>query len=190
MGFSIIHPSRNRPDKSRETFKKWFERADSNDYQWITSLDQDDPTLKHYDYVNPLISNNRSCVDAINNAAKIAIGNIFIVVSDDTDCPNGWDSKLKNEIGNKSDFLLKVDDGIQNYICTMTVMDRTYFQRDNYIYHPEIKHQFADTYLTCVADIRGRLIHSKLKFYHNHYSVNGTEPDELHKRNDATFWLW
>ena len=169
---------------------KWFELANSNDYQWITSLDVDDPKLNEYDHANPLISNNRSCVDAINNAAKVAIGDIFIVVSDDTSCVEGWDKKLLKELEGKSDYLLKTDDGIQDYICTMTVMDRKYYERDGFIYHPDYFHQFADTWLTVLADIRGRLIFSKLKFPHLHYSYSGGKeiPDQLHRRNDAT-WM-
>ena len=168
---------------------KWFELANSNDYQWITSLDVDDPKLNEYDHANPLISNNRSCVDAINNAAKVAVGDIFIVVSDDTSCKPGWDTALLKELEGKSDYLLKTDDGIQDYIVTMTVMDRKYYERDGFIYNPDYFHQFADTWLTVLADIRGRLIKSTLKFPHLHPSYSGGKErtDALNTRNDLSW---
>ena len=187
MVFSIIHPSRGRPEKSRSTFKRWFERASSNNYQWIASLDHDDPKLLEYDYINPLVSANRSVVDAINNGAKVATGDIFIVVSDDTDCTDGWDKKLLSIVAGKTDFILKTADGIQPWILTNPILDRKYYERFGYIYHPEYKHCFCDTELTCVADITGRKIKSDLLFKHNHYSVTKEKPDEVSKRADATW---
>lgn len=198
---SIIHPSRSRPEKSKETISKWLQSAmDIHQLELIVSCDLDDPKLSEYEMVyhntifrdqfNPYANENRSCVDAINYAAQQATGDIFIVVSDDTDCFPGWDTALLKELEGKSDYLLKTYDGIQDYIVTMTVMDRTYFQRDGYIYHPDFKHQFADTYLTCVADIRQRLIFSKLRFDHLHpgHSGGNLKADALNIRNDGT-WI-
>jgi len=189
---SIIHPSRGRPEKSFATASKWLKSADKT-RAFIATLDEDDPYLDKYKrayQMNVVVSKNRSCVDAINNAAKVVPGNIFIVVSDDTDCFPGWDTALLKAVEGKEDYILKTDDNIQDYIVTMTVMDRKYYERDGYIYHPEFVHQFADTYMTCVADIRGRLIYSKLKFPHLHYSYSGGKEmaDELNRRNDAT-WM-
>ena len=195
MKISLIHPSRSRATKSVATVDKWLDVSSilSIDLQLIVSVDFDDPEIELYKQAYQgalLISKNRSCVDAINNAAKIATGDVFIVVSDDTSCEVGWDTALLKELEGKSDYLLKTDDGIQDYIVTMTVMDRKYYERDGFIYHPDYKHQFADTYLTCLADIRGRLLFSKLKFPHLHYSYSGGKemPDSLHRRNDAT-WM-
>lgn len=166
-----------------------------NDLNIIISLDISDDQSHRYLYpahavdTTIIINDNKSCVDAINNAAKIATGNIFVVVSDDTDCFQGWDTALLAELEGKEDFLLKCKDGIQDYIVTMTIMDRKYYERDGYIYHPSYEHLFADTEQTCVADMRGRLMKSNLLFPHNHYSKSaGKElPDELNKRNDATW---
>lgn len=190
---TIIHPSRGRPVKSVNNTNQWFLNS-TQPFEFILSLDSDDRELVKYKSFYPkdaniIVNDNRSCVDAINNAAKIAKGNILLVVSDDTDCFRGWDTALLKELEGKSDYLLKTDDGIQNYIVTMTVMDRTYYQRDGYIYHPDFFHQFSDTYLTCKADIRGRLIHSKLKFPHLHPSYSGGKEmiDELNTRNDLSW---
>lgn len=187
---SIIHPSRGRPEKSLKTIDNWLLYA-TNEVEIILSNDNDDPLAYRYitAYTERIIRDNRSCVDAINKAAEIATGNIFVVVSDDTDCFPGWDEALLKELEGKEDYLLKTDDGIQDYIVTMTVMDRKYYERDGFIYHPDFFHQFADTYLTCLADIRGRLLFSKLKFPHLHYSYSGGKEaaDALNHRNDATW---
>lgn len=185
---SIIHPSRGRPEKSKATFGKWFERANSNiPYEFISSLDEDDSELKKYDNRDIVVSKNRSAVDAINNAAILAKGDILMVVSDDTDCPENWDTKILNEVRGKKDFILKTQDGIQPWIITMPIMDRTYYNRFGYIYHPDYLHMFCDTELTCVADITGRKITSKLVFPHKHYSVTKQAPDAVANRNDSTW---
>lgn len=199
---SIIHPSRGRPDKSVNNILKWMDNK-VTDVELIVSLDSDDNVDRYINtysgnwlldpngpvFKGIIVNHNRSCVDAINNAAKVATGDIFIVVSDDTDCFTEWDTTLLRELEGKEDYLLKTDDGIQDYIVTMTVMDRKYYERDGYIYHPDFKHQFADTYMTCVADMRGRLIHSDLNFPHLHYSYSGGKEiaDALHHRNNETW---
>lgn len=193
---SIIHPTRGRPEKSVANIDVWDSATDGRyPVEFIISVDTNDPELPQYTKLYGkrgmavLENDNRSCVDAINNAAKIAQGDIFIVVSDDTETLPLWNASLTEELKGKSDYLLKCKDGIQDYIVTMTVMDRKYYERDGYIYHPSYEHLFADTEQTCVADMRGRLIKSKLKFPHLHYSNSGGKelPDELNKRNDATW---
>ena len=189
---SIIQPSRSRPSKAYSTWQSWFINRSIEGSDWILSLDEDDPSPyeAHFDTtpIRIIRNKNRSAVDAINNAAKLAKYDILMVVSDDTGVGySGWDYKIIEAADCKTDWLLKTDDGIQDYIVTMTVMDRKYYERDGFIYHPDFFHQFADTYLTCLADIRGRLIKSDLKFPHNHYSKFAEFPDELHKRNDASW---
>lgn len=201
MKFSILHPSRSRPEKSFSTIQFWKEQSSgTNDIETIVSIDKSDELgIKYYGAyekfnhpihrVRFIENDNRSAVDAINNAAKVATGDIFIVVSDDTSCPNNWDTDILKEVEGKTDWILKTQDGIQDYIITMTLMDRVYYDRFGYIYHPGYSHLFADTYMTCVADINGRKLTSNLLFSHKHYSNSGGKegPDELHKRNDATW---
>lgn len=188
---SLIHPSRGRPEKSIETVKLWIQHASSY-IQVVPSIDDDDPKLEDYKYYFQgnsylTISKNRSVVDAINNAAKIASGDILIVVSDDTECFENWDDYLMIAIAGRKDFILKTQDGIQPWIITMPVMDRTYYNRFGYIYYPSYQHMFCDTELTMVADLTGRKITSDLLFPHRQYSVTGEKPDEVNKRADSTW---
>lgn len=158
------------------------------------SIDADDPCAnQYYEYYRVLNNHrlisgrNRSAVDAINNAAKIANGDILIVVSDDTECFEGWGRKIEQITWGKHDWILKTNDGIQRWIITMPIMDREYYRRFGYIYHPDYIHAWCDTELTCVADLTGRKIENMgLIFPHKHYSV-GNEYDETYERSDAHF---
>lgn len=192
---SILHPSRTRPQQSLATIYKWISWAVTNP-EVIISIDENDPTKdKYIEYVEKLdhpevkliVNKNRSAIDAINNAAKVAVGDIFIVVSDDTDCFQRWDEAILKEVEGKEDWIMKTQDGIQKWLITMTLMDRKYFNRFGYIYYPGYDHLWADTELTAVADLTGRVIKSDLLFPHKHYSVGGSDKDELNVRNDKTW---
>lgn len=187
---SLLHPSRSRPEKSWQTTQKWIGQA-GVEFELIVSVDHDDPKFNEYLrlYGSQLIVNkNRSAIDAINNAAKVAKGDILIVVSDDSDCPRNWGQKIVEATRNKKDWILKVNDGIQRWIITMPIMDRTYYNRFGYIYFPEYKHMFCDTELTHVADILRRTIKREdLNFPHRHYSVTKEKKDEISLKADATW---
>jgi glycosyltransferase involved in cell wall biosynthesis len=184
---SIIHPSRGRPEKSSDTIAEWLVEVTRAKIQLIVSLDEDDPTINGYrnEYLNHqiLISKNRSAVDAINNAVKVATGDILVVVSDDTACLPAWDYLLLKEVEGKNDWILKTQDGIQPWIITAPIMDRAYYNRFGYIYHPDFEHMFCDTYMTAVADITGRKITSNLEFKH----LNNTINDDLRNRTNGTW---
>lgn len=195
MKISLLHPTRSRPEKSVATIDKWLDRASiQTNIELIISVDEDDPYLELYKQAYQddelIINKNRSCVDAINAAARLATGDILIVVSDDTDCLPNWDLLLLKEVEGKTDWILKTVDGIQEYIITMPCMDRVYYNRFVYVYHPDFFHQFVDTYMTCVADITGRKIVSNLVFNHLHPGHSGGKQmtDALNHRNDLS-WM-
>lgn len=187
---SILHPSRSRPEKSWQTTQKWIGNAGIQ-CELIVSVDYDDPHFNQYLLLygsQLIVNNNRSAVDAINNAAKVATGEILIVVSDDSDCPRNWGQKIIEATRNKRDWILKVNDGIQRWIITMPIMDRVYYSRFGYIYFPEYLHMFCDTELTHVADtLKRTLRRDDIYFPHRHYSVTREKKDEVTLRADATW---
>jgi len=192
MKISILHPSRGRPNKSFDTINKFIDRA-GQEIEVIISLDEDDPELNNYkrlyagrDYrkFRYYAHNNKSAVEAINLAAISATTDILFVVSDDTDCENSWATTLLEFIGDRKDFVLKTQDGIQSWIITNPILDWTYYKRFDYVYHPEFDHMFCDTFLTCVADLTGRKIVSNQMFRHLKYEQT---PDYITKKCDATW---
>lgn len=187
---SLIHPSRGRPQKSFETISRWRHTAVNLSYMdIIVSLDADDNQLHKYrDLYKQIdctitINSNKSAIQAINNGAKKARGNIFVVVSDDTATFDFWDERIIFECGFETDWILKTQDGIQPWIITMPVMDRAYYNRTGNIYDPSFDHMFCDTWLTVQADISGRKITSNLKFPH----LNDSIKDELRERTNGTW---
>lgn len=194
---TIIHPSRGRPHQSHATICKWIARAGLGvAVEVIASLDSNDIELDAYldryrgvgRGLTVLVSDNKSAIQAINNAMAVATGDLFIVVSDDTDCPNSWAVRLLAYTKGQRDFVMKTNDGIQNTMITMPIFDRAYFNRDGYVYNPEYDHLFADREYSDVAYKRKRVIRKMtLRFPHNHYSVTKQLPDEVHLKNERTY---
>lgn len=162
----------------------------------IVSLDNDDPTLglyqeayKHFPHPYTfLVADNQYAVGAINRAARIAQGDIFIVVSDDQEPTERWGERILQYTAGKTDWVLKSQDGIQPKIITLPILDRVYYQRDGYIYNPSYKHLFADTEFTEVAYKRKRVLQKNIRFIHRHYSVAvGGQPDVTYARNNSTY---
>lgn len=187
---SLIHPSRGRPQRAYETARKFLDNSGC-DIEYILSVDTDDSTLP--DYVKLFsgltieINHNISAIDAANKAAKVSTGNIIIQIADDWDCPPLWGKQIIDATLGKEDWILKTPDGTQDWLMTLPIMDRTYYNRFHYIYQPEYLHMFADTEMSCVADITGRRITANIPFKHNHYSVTKTAPDQTSRKADATW---
>src|ERR1051325_1576707 len=147
MKITVIHPSRGRPKEAFITACKWRDRADS-EFEYILSIDNDDKSLQSYisifyDYGPTGLghtNHNKTAIEAINHAAKIATGDLLVVISDDFDCPEHWDTLLLTELAGKSDFCVKTDDGLQPTLITLPIMDRIYYERYGYVYHPSYLH--------------------------------------------------
>lgn len=188
---SIIHPSRSRPELAKKVYDEWMGNAGNPDgIDYILSLDHDDASqLKYQDYFSRYLSSpNKSAIEAINNAAKEAKGDILIVVSDDFSCPKNWDTELLKHIGERTDFVAKTQDGLQNWLITLPIMDREYYNRLDYIYNPDYNHLFCDTEMTVVGDLLGKTINIPMLFPHRHHTQPGGIPkDEVSKKNDATW---
>lgn len=194
MLISILHPSRSRPKQSYETISKWILKAGIKDFEILVAVEYDewDTYVNHYSSTQFPIKmcpgDYGTAVNAINSLSRITQGNIMIVVSDDTDAPLNWAARILKYTEGKRDFVMKVRDGIQPKMITQPILDRVYFQRDGWIYHPRFKHCFADQFFTDLAHKRKRVITKNILFKHNHYSVSKSKKrDAQYERTDATF---
>lgn len=163
------------------------------DVEWIISIDINEKDNREYyelsqlKSVTVLINDSGTAISAINNAAKIAKGDYLVVISDDFELFWGWDAELWKSMQGKSDFCAKTIDGHQDWIITLPIMDRKYYERFGYVYHPDYKHMFADLEMTCVAWMLDKYIKLPIEFKHNHYRALGQSPDGTNIRNNSTW---
>lgn len=199
MKFSLIHPSRSRPQQAIETAQEWLRKAGKVDVEWILSLDTSDPALmqyqlelSHYSIYKLAVNNNTSVVEATNNACKHATGDVLIYLSDDFKCPDNWGELLEIEFKDENrPLLLKVDDCLQRFevpVLTIPIMNRKLYERLGYFWYPEYKSMFVDEDLYWTVQKLGAMKNAKhLKFEHCHVS-NGKAPnDETYIRSAANW---
>jgi hypothetical protein len=197
---TIIHPSRQRPEMALQTKKNWMQNAiHKSSIEYILSIDNNDPTLYDYNWMfsheydtKIKYNNNWSAMEAINVVAPQSIGNLIVVVSDDFDCFEGWDEYLLSHLQGDSDYIVKTSDGYMNsdWLITLPIMDRAYYNRFGYVYHPEYKHMWSDTEMTTVGHMLGKIIdlqNSNAVFKHRHYTINEMQKDAVNEKNDATW---
>lgn len=199
MRISIIHPSRSRPSQAAATAKAWLSSAkDKGRIEYILSTDDSDPDSVNYldafswglhdPTFNWLSNENKTAIEAINKAAKFSHGDLIIQIADDFNQPPfHWDEYLLSHLEGKEDYAVKTQDGIQPTLITLPILDRTYYNRFGYIYHPDYIHMSSDVEFTAVAHMLGRVITLPIKIPHNHYSTGKTPKDAINIKNDATY---
>lgn len=193
---SILHPSRSRPIEALNTMVHWLQNiVYPQQWEYILSVDSNDPELKGYEALDlkgaqnmrMIVNDNQNIVQAANQAARLASGGIFILVSDDFLCFNGWNQVIREALKGKSG-VLKTFDGIQRWIVTLPIMTRDYYEELGYFYHPSFAHMFCDTHMTQVADLKKKLIiRNDIVFKHNHYSIGGQPKDAVNIKADTTW---
>lgn len=197
MKISVIHPSRNRAALAANTIAKWKSQANEA-IEYILVIDNNDEQIDKYHEISKLhgieiiVGQHESAIEAINNGAKSARGDLFVIVSDDFDCFPNWDLYLKSNLNGRKDFIVKTSDGYgtHNWIITLPILDKFYYSRFGYIYHPDYQHLWCDTEMTAVAMMLDKIINlesSNHIFKHHHHTIGGIPKDSISEKNDATW---
>ena len=193
--FSLVHPSRGRPDQAWECMCRWRAKCSPfNNLEYVLSLDRDDAD-KYRRTVREMVGtidlrvvihDNKTMVEALNVGARVARGDVLIYVSDDFECPDNWDVEIQKCVGKEKDWVLFVYDGIQKSAQTISILSRVYFERFGYIYYPEYMSLWADPDFTETAIRLGKNIDGMhLLFRHNHYSTGRSAYDPTYAKQDS-----
>jgi hypothetical protein len=189
---SLLHPSWHRPELAKKCHDTWMNNADNPDQiEYILCLSNKDTTAPQYaeqfedaHIITGYIDDN-GLVKQANAAAEQSKGNLLICISDDFSCLPHWDTELLMALEGKEDYTVKTVDGQQPWIITLPMMDRAYYKRMGYIYHPDYEHMFADTENSHVGALLGRTITLPILFAHEHYTTGINPKDEVNAQNDS-----
>ena len=160
--------TRSRPHLFNRGMKSIIENSSSDNYHILVSTDIDDETmLKPFDYSNTTIisKTSKNKIDAINRDLNefttIYDWDILVNMSDDmVFTKKGFDDVIRKafdyEVNNTHtvgslDRCLHFPDGNRNDLITMAIMGREYYNRFNYIYHPDYISLWCDNEMTDVA---------------------------------------
>jgi len=168
---SLLHATRQRPQLAYSTCLEWINNCSNKaELEYIVGVDDDDPTLEEYrrtfvfsDDNKPgsfklNITNSRSGVGALNNAAKIMSSSTELIMSiqDDQGCFLNWDLALFQCLEGVDNFktpiFLWVGDGhnsvrgLAPYYCS----NKAYYEKVGYILYHEYDGAFADNDMIAV----------------------------------------
>lgn len=189
---SLIHPSRGRPFKAKQSYENWITKSSKKiDIEHILSVDLDDKKLFLYKrlFADLLINNSSNVVEATNSAAKKAKGNILIYMSDDFECPVNWDLLVLDKFKEDKPILLKVDDKLQPFnvdVVTIPIINRQLYNKLGYFLNPLYKSMYSDQDLYWVCFNNGWLeLCPELIFRHNHWANRKSRKDETYIHTDS-----
>ena len=198
MRFSLVHPSRGRPDLAKAAGREWRSASSGvSEIEHLLSVDDDDPALSAYRVTTEslgatLVSGpNRSLVEAANRAAAQATGDILIVVSDDFGCPKDWDASLALHFKSRRDIAVLVNDGLGARVLTLPIVGRELYLRLGYVYHPSYHGMFVDDDLTETARAMNALVDARsLLFPHRHFTIGESSLDATYLRHNQPSSWW
>lgn len=193
---------------SRSRKQKFFACIDNieimsfnKNFTILASLDIDDPamntpdtiaSLRKYERVLPVFSISKNKVDAINrDMSSVKDWDILINMSDDMMFIEPGFDKIIEEAMQKfypdGDCLLHFPDQHQGINCmTMSIMDRKYYDRFGFIYHPDYASLECDMEAMEVGQRLGRYrFIDKRIFNHYHPSFGDTAYDEQYNKTEG-----
>lgn len=187
--------TRSRREKATKSILNIIDMCESDDYTILMSCDFDDETMKDFhfddDRVIVVYGENKTKIEAINrDIEKVENWDILINTSDDmVFVKKGFDNIIRKDFGDNLDQFIHYSDGNQKAnISTMSIFGREYYDRFNYIYHPDYKSLWSDVEATDVAVIMDKYKYmgdNNILFRHMHPAWGLAETDEQYKRTEA-----
>jgi len=178
--------------------------ADLSNIHLLVSYDADDNTMsdkvineaKKYfhngEFIKGLSANKIHACNRDITTTKYK-WDILILMSDDMICQcRNWDNILRAEMKQyfpDKDGVLWHNDGYTGTkLNTMCILGRKYFNRFNYIYHPEYLSLWCDNEFMEVANKLGKQKYfDKVLFKHEHPANNNEKRDNLLLHNETFF---
>lgn len=206
--------SRERPQRFKDTLDNLYAMiADGERFTIWCVLDEDDPTREEYrevlnrlcDYnplredpkLNLLVSwgTSKSKIDAINRPIPEEYEwDILVNISDDQRLTVfGFDvivrSYFDEHFPNGDGYLHLQDIDADDRVPVLYIADRSYYQRDGFVYNPVYLSLFADDESMHVARHRGRYVYIPGIIYHHLLPAYGHLPeDEMFRKQQDIGW--
>lgn len=204
MKILVKFPTRSRPEQFLKTLSEYYRKAkDNSKIEYLISYDLDDSKMSAGiiaqaqslgSNVKCIGGNSKSKIDACNrDITKPYNWDILLLVSDDMIVQvDGWDevirSKMKQAYKN-TDGCLWFYDGHQKRICTLSCIGRKYYERFEYVYHPDYMSLWCDNEFTDVAQSLGKItFFQDIIIKHDHPAWNAkVKQDDLYRVNEGFF---
>lgn len=175
--------------------------ANREDYHILISVDKDDQSMFPLPVLDGnhtfVVGNSKNKIDAINRDLNEFDydWDILINMSDDMIfTKKGFDDIIRAEFYNDFNQYLHFNDGNQKCnVCTMHIVGRNYYDRFNYIYHPDYISLWCDVENDIVAKQLGcyKYMGDNIKLFRHLHPAWGLAPQDALsiKTEDRALWV-
>jgi hypothetical protein len=202
MKILVKFPTRSRQNKFFNVLKKYHQYCNNIDNLiFQITLDNDDIEMNNPDTIEILktfknttfvFGDSKSKIDAVNRDINTdGDWDVILLASDDM-IPNvkGYDEIIINkmkELYPDTDGVLWFNDGFQGQkLNTLCILGKKYYERFNYIYHPEYKSTWCDNEFMDVANLLNKQTYiDNVIIKHEHPDWGYGKPDDIHLKNQS-----
>lgn len=201
-GLIVFFPTKARPAKFFTVFRKYHNLKRDNNTRFIVTIDTSDPTMYNKNVIDTIQLFGDTTLQFNETPGKIAAcnygvkdhvkdGDVILLASDDM-IPQieGYDTSILNDFAKwfpEGDGVLHYYDG-HTRLNTMCCLDKKYFDRFGYLYHPAYKSLFCDNEFMDVASMLNRQVFIRETIIrHEHYSNGHGRPDRLMMYNEKFY---
>ena len=199
MKILIKFPTRGRRDKFFNVLDVYYQLSENIDnIEFQITIDTDDESMNNYNVLEKLktyknlkyvLGFSKNKIDAVNRDITICDWDIILIASDDM-IPKvkGYDNIIRNymrELYPDTDGVLWFNDGNQgNRLNTLCILGKKYYERFNYIYHPDYTSLWADNEFMDVANLLNKQTYfNDIIIRHEHPDVGFGQRDFVHFDN-------
>jgi hypothetical protein len=187
--FSLCHTTARVPDGWIAAAQAWFVACDHpENVEYILVHDEGTEIVG----ANPgfgsfavhVNGKRKTAVDGWNCSAEHSTGRFIITVADDWFPCEHWDAELLKVIPDlDGQHVVEVATGGDDGLLTFSLLTRAYYERFNYLFHPDYIGMYADNEFTDVARENGVVIHARHLFFEHKHPLYGTgEDDAVYQR--------
>lgn len=205
MNLLIKLPSRSRPQKLLSIIAEYQKMRSLDSTKFLITLDEDDsmtntPAFKNvlnmWGNMTVIFGQSKSKIDAVNRDLNEYTGewDVVLLASDDMHpVVKGYDEIILNDMAKyygDTDGVLWYNDGfVGDKLNTLCILGRKYYERFNYIYHPDYVSLWCDNEFMDVANMLGKQQYiDRVIIEHRHpMNTRQTKMDALYSRNDRYF---
>lgn len=206
MNLLIKFPTRSRPEKFLQVLSAYQRMRSTNNVHFLITMDIDDVTMNQPHIRNVLnqwgnltyvYGKSDGKIHAVNRDMEIAITmewDVVLLASDDMiPVVTGYDKIILNDMHryySDTDGVLWYNDGFTgNRLNTLCILGRKYFERFQYIYHPDYKSLWCDNEFMDVANKLGKQTYiDRVIIRHEHPMNNrAVKMDNQYRTSEAFY---
>lgn len=202
MKILVKFPTKGRVEKFFKVLNKYYTYAqDTDNLSFLVTCDLDDTSMNtpqvkkqfhSYPNLRVVYGNSPYKIHAVNRDLNTSLDFDIILLASDDMIPQvkGYDLIIKNHMQEyfpDTDGVLWYNDGFQgSKLNTLSILGRKYYERFNYIYHPEYRQLWCDNEFMEVSKILGKVQYfDQCIIRHEHPDWGLEKLDDQYRKNVA-----